>query len=109
MHDFELLFAVMLLAFSIMLPINSILTLRYCFSTQVYDVDGEVERHRLIRDSLELELQALRQRLSTVENFTDIVDTTVTNIGPAEDQVSRLNMLLNFCYNFFSFSVCFSL
>lgn len=56
---------------------------------KVYDVDGEVERHRLIRDSLELELQALRQRLSTVENFTDIVDTTVTNIGPAEDQVSR--------------------
>lgn len=34
-------------------------------------MDHNVDRQRLIRDSLELELQALRERLSAVENFTD--------------------------------------
>ncbi|CAK7326258.1 unnamed protein product [Dovyalis caffra] len=51
---------------------------------KVYEMNDEVERHRLIRDSLELELQTLRQRLSTVENITDIADS-VQN----EDSISR--------------------
>ncbi|CAL1397532.1 unnamed protein product [Linum trigynum] len=42
---------------------------------KVHEMDKEVERHRLIRESSELELQTLRQRLSAVENFADIVDS----------------------------------
>ncbi|XP_021642903.2 kinesin-like protein KIN-12C isoform X2 [Hevea brasiliensis] len=56
---------------------------------KVYEMDEEVERHRLIRESLELELQALRQRLSTVDNFTDIVDADNTNSLQNEDLISR--------------------
>lgn len=48
-------------------------------------MDDEVERHRLIRDSLELELQALRQRLSTVENSAGIVDSD--NINAEQTQI----------------------
>ncbi|GAY35576.1 hypothetical protein CUMW_017130 [Citrus unshiu] len=56
---------------------------------KVYEMNGEVERHHLIRDSLELEIQALRQRLSTVQNFSDIVDSENINAGHTEDQMSR--------------------
>ncbi|KAK3190165.1 hypothetical protein Dsin_029726 [Dipteronia sinensis] len=56
---------------------------------KVYEMDEEVERHRLIRNSLELELQAFRERLSTVENFPDIVDSENINAEHSEDQMSR--------------------
>ncbi|CAN1151037.1 Kinesin-like protein KIN-12C [Linum perenne] len=42
---------------------------------KVHEMDKEVERHRFIRESLELELQTLRQRLSAVETFADCVDS----------------------------------
>ncbi|EEF43163.1 ATP binding protein, putative [Ricinus communis] len=56
---------------------------------KVYEMDEEVERHRMIRESLELELQDLRQRLLTVENFTDIVDSGNTISVQIEDPISR--------------------
>ncbi|KAI9195107.1 hypothetical protein LWI28_011738 [Acer negundo] len=56
---------------------------------KVYEMDEEVERHRLIRNSLELELQDFRERLSTVENFPDIVDSENTNAEHSEGQMSR--------------------
>ncbi|PRQ39572.1 putative plus-end-directed kinesin ATPase [Rosa chinensis] len=56
---------------------------------KVYEMDDEVERHRLIRDALELELQALRQRLSTVENFTENADSENTKAEEDEDLISR--------------------
>ncbi|TXG71464.1 hypothetical protein EZV62_000043 [Acer yangbiense] len=60
---------------------------------KVYEMDEEVERHRLIRNSLELELQAFRERLSTVENFPDIVDSENTTAEHSEGQMSRLLQL----------------
>ena len=58
-------------------------------------MDEEVERHRLIRDSLELELQALRQRLASVENFTENVDSGNSNVEHTEEHISRSVMLLS--------------
>ncbi|XP_037494827.1 kinesin-like protein KIN-12C [Jatropha curcas] len=55
---------------------------------KVHEMDEEVERHRLIRESLERELQALRHRLSTVENFTDIMDSENRNSIQNEDLIS---------------------
>lgn len=52
---------------------------------QVYEMDEEVERHRLIRESLELELQALRHRLSTVDNFPDTLAADNTYSSQNED------------------------
>ena len=52
-------------------------------------MDAEVERHRLIRDSLELELKALRQRLLTVENLTENVDSENKDVEYLENQISR--------------------
>ncbi|XP_010555154.1 PREDICTED: kinesin-like protein KIN-12C isoform X2 [Tarenaya hassleriana] len=49
---------------------------------RVYDMDAEVERHRMIRDSSETELQTLRQRLLRVENFN-------LDIDECEDKTSR--------------------
>ena len=60
-----------------------------CFCSQVYEMDDEVERHRLIRDSLELELQALRQRLSTVDNLTENMDSQNTNAEQTQTQIFR--------------------
>ncbi|XP_050372198.1 kinesin-like protein KIN-12C [Argentina anserina] len=56
---------------------------------KVYEMDDEVERHRLIRDALELELQALRQRLSTVKSFTENADSENTKTEEDEDLISR--------------------
>ena len=58
-------------------------------------MDEEVERHRLIRDSLELELQALRQRLASVENITENVDSGNSNVEQTEEHISRSVMLLS--------------
>ena len=58
-------------------------------------MNDEVERHWFIRDSLELELQALRQRLSTVENLTENVDSAnSTAEQQAQNQISRLGLCL---------------
>lgn len=56
-------------------------------------MDDDVERHRLIRDALELELQALRQRLSTVENFTENADSENIKAEQVEDLISRYCMV----------------
>ncbi|KAH7520915.1 hypothetical protein FEM48_Zijuj08G0196300 [Ziziphus jujuba var. spinosa] len=61
---------------------------------KVYEMDDEVERHRLIRDSLELELQALRQRLSTVENSAGIVDSDNINAEQTQIYVKLQNISL---------------
>ena len=58
-------------------------------------MDEEVERHRLIRDSLELELQALRQTFSSVENFTGNVDSGNSNAEQLEEHISRSVELLS--------------
>ena len=58
-------------------------------------MDEEVERHRLIRDSMELELQSLRQRLASVENFTENVDSGIGNSEHAEEHISRSVLLLS--------------
>lgn len=41
-------------------------------------MDQDMERHRQARDALELELQALRQRMSIFENFSDSFDLETT-------------------------------
>lgn len=56
-------------------------------------MNDEVERHRLIRDALELELQALRHRLLTVENFSENVDSENMNSEQAENLISRYRLL----------------
>lgn len=60
-----------------------------CFFSQVYEMNEEVEKHRFIRDSLELEIQALRRRLSSVESFNDIEAENI-NAEHTEDQMPRL-------------------
>lgn len=55
-------------------------------------MDDDVERHRLIRDALELELQALRKRLSTVENFTENAVSENTKGEEDEDMISRYSL-----------------
>lgn len=57
-------------------------------------MDEEVERHRIMRDSLELEIQALRQRLSTVENYAENRESEhSTSERPADYQLSRSEFL----------------
>ncbi|KAM7488000.1 hypothetical protein LguiB_025484 [Lonicera macranthoides] len=63
-------------------------------STMVYEMEEEVERHRMIRDSLELEHQSLRHKfISTIENFPEDSDFGNSDskqlAGPAEHQLSR--------------------
>lgn len=52
-------------------------------------MDEEVERHRIMRDSLEVETQALRERLLTVENYAENMESEHSTGRPAEDQLSR--------------------
>lgn len=52
-------------------------------------MDEEVERHRLIRDSLEWELKALRNRLLNVENLTEHEDLENANDEEIRTQISR--------------------
>lgn len=57
---------------------------------KVFEMREEVEGHRLIRDTLELELLALRERMLTVENFSDNMDSANSNCEQeAEDQISK--------------------
>lgn len=55
----------------------------------MYEMDEEFERHQLIKDSLELELQALRQRILTVENFTDNVNSENLYVEQTNGQLLR--------------------
>ncbi|GLT91456.1 hypothetical protein SLE2022_093420 [Rubroshorea leprosula] len=57
---------------------------------KVYEMNEEVDRHQLIRNSLEHELQAMRERLTTFDNFHAVVDSFNKNAGHTEDQISRL-------------------
>ncbi|GLT60247.1 hypothetical protein SLA2020_330200 [Shorea laevis] len=57
---------------------------------KVFEMNEELDRHQLIRNSLEHELQVMRKRLLTLENFTDVVDSFNRNAGHSEDQISRL-------------------
>ncbi|KAJ8528907.1 hypothetical protein K7X08_030647 [Anisodus acutangulus] len=56
--------------------------------SKVHEMEEEVERDRLIRDSLELELQALRKRLLMVEN-SHSMDMSSGELSP-KDQFLRL-------------------
>ncbi|KAK6160939.1 hypothetical protein DH2020_004320 [Rehmannia glutinosa] len=56
---------------------------------KVHEMEEEVEKQRLIRDSLELELQALRHRLLTVEDLTDSMTSENSSTAILEDHLSR--------------------
>ncbi|KAF9619035.1 hypothetical protein IFM89_004379 [Coptis chinensis] len=57
---------------------------------KVYDMGAEVERHRMMRDNLEMELQALKLRMLTVENSRDILDLECSDIEQNGYEFSRL-------------------
>ena len=61
----------------------------YLYFSQVKEMEEELERHHSIRSSLELELQSLNQRLSTVENFRDSMYYDNNSLDQSEDQISR--------------------
>ncbi|CAN8259017.1 unnamed protein product [Cochlearia groenlandica] len=63
---------------------------------RVYDMDEEVKRHRTTQDSLETELQALRQRLFRFENFTGAMVPTNDGAKEYESQISRSVILIIF-------------
>ncbi|XP_071704192.1 kinesin-like protein KIN-12C [Rutidosis leptorrhynchoides] len=54
---------------------------------RVNEMEVELERHHKIRDSLELELHSLGQRLLTVESFRNSTDNY--NVDQSDDQISR--------------------
>lgn len=59
------------------------------FAFKVSEMEDELERHMLVRDSLELELQELRHRLSTVEDFTESLSSENCYASLPEDQHFR--------------------
>lgn len=60
-------------------------------------MNEEVERHRIMTDSLELETQALRQRLLTVENYAENRELEhSTGERPADVQLSRSGFFFPF-------------
>ncbi|KAK7291739.1 hypothetical protein RIF29_07120 [Crotalaria pallida] len=61
---------------------------------KVHEMDEEVERHRLISDSLEMELQALKERLLLVENIPQNADSDKMSIL-AEKQTSSKMLKLH--------------
>ncbi|KAD1657700.1 hypothetical protein E3N88_42498 [Mikania micrantha] len=56
---------------------------------RVNEMEEELQRHHRIRDSLEVELQSLSQRLFAFESFRNGKDYSNTNVGQPEDQISR--------------------
>ncbi|KAL3505563.1 hypothetical protein ACH5RR_030945 [Cinchona calisaya] len=56
---------------------------------KVYEMEEEVERHHTIRDSLEVELHAMRERLLMVESLTEDLDSKNSNTELYENQFSR--------------------
>lgn len=61
-----------------------------CFHFQVYEMGEEVEKHHLMREDLVLELQALRERMLTVENVSENLDEANSDIEEImKDQLLR--------------------
>lgn len=56
---------------------------------KVQEMGEEIEKHRVIRDSLELELQGLRERLLTVEDLTETLNSDNSSTTLSEDLISR--------------------
>ncbi|EYU33096.1 hypothetical protein MIMGU_mgv1a0001131mg, partial [Erythranthe guttata] len=56
---------------------------------KVNEMEEEVEKQRLIRDSLEVELQALRHRLLTVEDLTESMACETSSTSLLEHHFSR--------------------
>ncbi|GJR14355.1 kinesin-like protein KIN-12C [Tanacetum coccineum] len=56
---------------------------------RVNEMEEELERHHRIRDSLEVELQSVSQRLLTVESFRNDTDSDNNIFDQPEDQISR--------------------
>ncbi|PWA46552.1 kinesin motor domain-containing protein [Artemisia annua] len=56
---------------------------------RVNEMEEELERHHRIRDSLEVELQSVSQRLLTVESFRSSSDSDNNIFDQPEDQISR--------------------
>lgn len=71
-------------------------------------MDQDVEKHRIIRDSLEMELQGLRKRLARVESFAENQDIASVNGRYSEDHLPRSalafsSLPLNFSFSYFCF------
>ncbi|PIA37973.1 hypothetical protein AQUCO_02900076v1 [Aquilegia coerulea] len=60
---------------------------------KVYEMGSEVERHYMMRNDLEVELEALRLRLLTVENSTENMDSQCSDFGLRNYQTSRLSVV----------------
>lgn len=60
--------------------------------SQVCEMDQNVERHKLIRDSQELELSALKSRLTEVESLPGSWELRA--VANFEGQVARLKLPL---------------
>uniref|UniRef100_A0A7N0TKP3 Kinesin motor domain-containing protein n=1 Tax=Kalanchoe fedtschenkoi TaxID=63787 RepID=A0A7N0TKP3_KALFE len=56
---------------------------------KVFEMDEEVKRHKSIRDSLELEVKSLRQRMLTVETLTENMDPEQLVNKLSDDQLWR--------------------
>ncbi|KAL8151226.1 hypothetical protein V2J09_021034 [Rumex salicifolius] len=56
---------------------------------KVQETDEEVQKHRLDRNSLETEIQALRQRMLTVEYLTENMDQEESTHGKHEIRIQR--------------------
>lgn len=56
---------------------------------KVLEMEEDVEKQRLIKDSLELEIQALRDRLLTVEDLTECMTSENSCNAVFEEQLSR--------------------
>ncbi|XP_054821452.1 kinesin-like protein KIN-12C [Prosopis cineraria] len=56
---------------------------------KVYEMDEEVGRHHLIRDSLEKKLQALEERLQAVDSLPQNADSDIIKVQQPEEQMSR--------------------
>ncbi|XP_011656324.1 kinesin-like protein KIN-12C isoform X2 [Cucumis sativus] len=54
--------------------------------TKVHEMDGEVEKNRTLRESLELEKQILRQRLLAVQNLSEDMDCGAEIVEHAQEQ-----------------------
>jgi len=59
-------------------------------------MEEEVQKHKLIRDSLELELQALKQRMLTVEGFTENMGSESSDVEQQPHyQILRSEVMLS--------------
>lgn len=61
----------------------------YVVIFKVLEMEEDVEKQRLIRDSLELEIEGLRDRLLTVEDLTDSMTSENSCAAVVDEQLSR--------------------